>query len=260
MNSQELLEVTTVIGSLLVEYGAEIYRVEESIERISTAYGYGTDEKNVDVFAIPTCVIVTVNCENEIPITRQKRIMVRGTNLDRVDRLNNLSRYICDKKPPYSEIMECISQIQRRSVYGFPIQLFSYAVVGSTFALFFGGKTADAITSGIIAVIIKLIETAIYQIKPSVFLKSLFCSMIASAIAVITAKIGLTDGYDAVIIGSLMTLVPGITLTNCMRDFIAGDFLAGLYTMTEALLIALGLAVGAAVPIALLTGVFGGVV
>ena len=53
-----------------------------------------------------------------------------------------------------------------------------------------------------------------------------------------------------------MTMVPGITLTNCMRDFIAGDFLAGLYTMTEALLIAIGMAVGAAAAIAALTAVF----
>ena len=59
-----------------------------------------------------------------------------------------------------------------------------------------------------------------------------------------------------VIIGVLMTMVPGITLTNCMRDFIAGDFLAGLYTMTEALLIAIGMAVGAAAAIAALTAVF----
>ena len=48
-----------------------------------------------------------------------------------------------------------------------------------------------------------------------------------------------------------------LTLTNCMRDFIAGDFLAGLYTMTEALLVAIGMAVGAASAIGFLTMIFG---
>ena len=74
-----------------------------------------------------------------------------------------------------------------------------------------------------------------------------------SAIAVIISRCGLTDGFDKVIIGASMNLVPGIILTNCMRDFIAGDFLAGMYTLIEALLIAVGMAVGAASAIALFT-------
>ena len=43
----------------------------------------------------------------------------------------------------------------------------------------------------------------------------------------------------------VMALVPGVALTNCMRDFISGDFISGIYTLTEAVLIAVGMAVGA---------------
>ena len=58
------------------------------------------------------------------------------------------------------------------------------------------------------------------------------------------------NAFDKVIISSFMTLVPGVAITNCMRDFIAGDLLAGIYNLTEALLIAAGMAVGAGVVIA----------
>lgn len=253
MKCNELLEITTLMGAMLIECGAEIYRAEDSIMRISAAYGYGG---RVEVFAIPTCVIVTVD-GGEVPLTRQKRIMVRGTNLDRVDKLNGLSRLICEKKPPYNEIIAMLGQIKKRPVYSYPVQVISYAVVGATFALFFGGGIPEACTAGAIAVVIRLLETGIERINASVFLRSLLGAASAATIAVLADAIGLINGYDTAIIGSLMTLVPGVTLTNCMRDFIAGDFLAGLYTMTEALLIALGMAVGAAVPISLLTNLLG---
>lgn len=254
MTTNQLLTVTSTIGTLLIEYGAEIYRAEESINRIAAAYGYSRESgKAVEVFAIPACLIITVDSSAGMPVTRQRRITKRETNLDRVDKLNNLSRYICTEKPDYEIIMTFISQIRNRKTYSFPLQVASYGVVAATFALFFGGGFTEALTAGVIGVLIKLISEGVAKVKPSVFFEGLLCSMFAASAAVLISKTGFTDGFDTVIIGSLMTLVPGIILTNCMRDFIAGDFLAGLYTMTEALLTAVGMAIGAASAIAFFT-------
>lgn len=256
MTANELLTVTSKIGAMLTEYGAEIYRVEDSINRIAATYGFGR-ERRVEVFSIPACLIITIDDENGLPLTRQTRITRRETNLDRVDKLNNLSRFICTEKPDFDTIMTFLNQISNRKTYGFAAILASYAVIGAVFALFFGGGWREALTAGVIAVVIRLIEIAAARIKPSVFFSNLVCSMTAAAIAVLVSVTGFTNGFDTVIIGALMTLVPGVTLTNGMRDFIAGDFFAGLYTLTEALLTAVGMAVGAASAIALLTKIFG---
>ncbi len=253
MTSKEIMSVTTEMGKLLLEYGAEIYRAEESVSRISSAYGF-----SAQVFAIPSCLIVTLDDENGAPFTKLLSVITRETNLDRVDKLNNLSRYICSEKPDYATIMTYIGQIRNRRVYGAPVILASYAAVGATFALFFGGGWRESVTAGVIAVGIKLLSDVMSGLKPGIFFRNLICSAAAAAVAVLIAETGFTNGFDEVIIGSLMTLVPGVTLTNCMRDFIAGDFLAGLYTMTEALLTAVGMATGAAASIALLTSIFGG--
>mgnify|MGYP002707584180 CR=1 FL=1 len=85
MDANELLTVTSSIGEMLIEYGAEIYRVEESINRIAAAYGFSGEENSVEVFAIPTSLIITVNDVSGLPLTRTKRITSRQTNLDRVD-------------------------------------------------------------------------------------------------------------------------------------------------------------------------------
>ena len=46
------------------------------------------------------------------------------------------------------------------------------------------------------------------------------------------------------LIGNIMTLIPGIGLTNALRDLFIGDSIAGLLRTIEAVLLALGIAAG----------------
>ena len=55
-----------------------------------------------------------------------------------------------------------------------------------------------------------------------------------------------------IIIGVLMTLVPGIAITNSMRDFLAKDYLSGFLRLTEALVTATAIAVGVAAAIVIM--------
>ncbi len=61
---------------------------------------------------------------------------------------------------------------------------------------------------------------------------------------------GAVPHFDKMIIGAATTMVPGVAITNCMRDFISGDFYSGIYSLTEALLTAIGLAVGSGTALA----------
>ena len=45
-------------------------------------------------------------------------------------------------------------------------------------------------------------------------------------------------------IGSIMLLVPGLSITNAIRDTIAGDLISGLIRAAEAFLVAISIAVG----------------
>ncbi len=49
---------------------------------------------------------------------------------------------------------------------------------------------------------------------------------------------------DIIIIGSIMSLVPGVAITNAMRDTISGDFISGLSRGMEAVFSALAIAFG----------------
>ena len=63
--------------------------------------------------------------------------------------------------------------------------------------------------------------------------------------------LGIGQQVDKIIIGLVMTLVPGVAITNSVRDVIAGDFIAGQTKMTEALLTATSIAIGTGIALSL---------
>lgn len=65
MDYDKLLNLGVELGRRLMDSGAEIYRVEESVERLLQAYGL-----EPQIFAIPNCLIVSVTTPQGHPITR----------------------------------------------------------------------------------------------------------------------------------------------------------------------------------------------
>ena len=103
------------VGVSLLKNGAEIYRVEDSIQRIVAAYGV----KEVDVFAVPTTIIVTINPPEGKTLTKTKRIYSRSTDLDRIYRLNDLSFDIVEERPAFDEIERRLKAIVSQPAYPF---------------------------------------------------------------------------------------------------------------------------------------------
>ena len=65
MDYNTLLDLATDLGYELAMAGAETFRVEESISRCLAAYGV-----EAEVFAIPNCLHVSLETENQKAILR----------------------------------------------------------------------------------------------------------------------------------------------------------------------------------------------
>ncbi|EFR97960.1 LabL [Listeria ivanovii FSL F6-596] len=72
-------------------------------------------------------------------------------------------------------------------------------------------------------------------------------SLTVGLLAVFTISIGLGINLDKMIIGGVMPLVPGVPITNAVRDLIAGHLLSGMARGTEALLTSCAIGIGIAV-------------
>lgn len=255
MDDRALLDVALEIGYQLLKNGGEIYRVEDSIKRVLIAYG----AEGVEVFAIPSCVIVTLKMQGSEPLTRIKRIRSAGTDLDRVERYNDLCRSVCATCPPEAEVRAALKKADEAQPYGLWIQVAAYALIAFSFTLFYGGNLADALCAILCGAAVKLVVHKMNQLHTNTFFLNIVASALAAVIAMACARLGLMQHSDKVIIGTFMTLVPGVAITNVMRDIIAGDLIAGISRLTESLLVATAIALGAGIAISAARLMLGGI-
>ena len=243
MNYDLLLDLVTELGYHLAMSGAETYRIEESITRILSAYDIDSE-----VFAITNCMTVSIRTTDGKSITRMKRIDYHGNDLDAVEKFNSLSRRICRSKPApdvaYKWLQEtCDSRVQ----YSLPMILLGCFLGAAGFAVFFGGGVIDSLCAGFCGLILGLTDYFLSRHKTNHFFKTIACSFIMTIIAYIIGVLQIANNTDMVIIGPLMILVPGLIITNAMRDIIFGDTNSGINRIVQVFLIAVAIALGTGV-------------
>jgi len=240
MRTQELITFVLDIGEQMLISGAEVNRVEDSITRMCSAYG----AKCVNVLTITSSILVTVKMDDGEMYTQTRRIRSYLTNLNKLDKLNDLSRYICDHKPDLEEIERRIEIINEVGVYSPKQQYGIYALVASSFTVFFGGDISDAIVSALIGMLLKLMMEFIRKIDKNTVITNVFCSFIVGLVTILSVSLGFGTNVDHIIIGNIMLLIPGLALTNAIKDIISGDTISGLLRLNEAFVIAVSIASG----------------
>ena len=236
---QKRLSCVMDIGEQMLLCGAEVHRVEDSMERMCLAFG----AKRVDVFSITSSLVVTVFTEED-SYTETRRITGTGTDLERLHRLNHLSRKICAEKLTLEEIKEEYEYCLAGKNYPFWLVWLSYGMIAASFTAFFGGTIKDIIVSPAIGLIIGLITIFADRLSFNRIFAKFMSSFLVTALAFGMQKLGVIANVDMVIIGNIMVLIPGIGLTNAIRDLFVGDNIAGLLRLIEAGLLALAIGSG----------------
>jgi uncharacterized membrane protein YjjP (DUF1212 family) len=244
MDYDKLLNMAAELGYQLMYSGAEIYRVEESVRRLLYAYGL----ENPEVFAIPNCVIVSVDTPEGHPITRMRRVPPHGTDIELLERCNGLCRRLCAAPPPIEEAQALIAALpEDEPRYSPRGVLLGYGVAPAFFAPLFGGGLADLVSAFLCgsAVGVCLLYGGRF-IGANGFFRTAVSSALASLLAMALVAVGVGESVDVVTISTLMVLVPGVALTNAMREIMAGDTFSGLSRTADAILVASAIALGAA--------------
>ncbi|MBQ9784116.1 MAG: threonine/serine exporter family protein [Clostridia bacterium] len=237
---KELLSCTMDIAEQMLICGAEVCRVEDSVKRMCMAMG----AKRVDVFIITSSMIATVYDTEDHPFTQTRRITGIGTDMERLHQLNALSRRICENRMSTAQIKEAFAEVVKTRSYPWWVENLSYAVIAAAFTLFFGGGWIDAAVSFFVGILLKwVVFFSDKTLKNKIFAR-FFAMYLACALAYGGVKLGWLTDIDKVMIGNIMTLIPGVGLTNALRDLFTGDSIAGLLRLIEAVLTALAIAAG----------------
>lgn len=228
------------IGEEMLISGAEVHRVEESIKRMCSALG----AKRTDVFIITSSMVVTVYDETGKYFTQTRRVTSTGTDYEKLHKLNTLCRRVSDGTVSAKEIEQEFSAAVATKAYPFWLECIAYSAIAGAFTLFFGGTLAQTAISLFAGAVVRFVILLCEKTVPSkMFSKFLSCAA-ATMIAFISVKLGFINDVDKVVIGNIMSLIPGIGLTNALRDLFTGDSIAGILRSVEAVLAALAIAAG----------------
>ncbi len=228
------------IGMQMLVCGAQVSRVEDSISRICKALG----AVETHVFAVTSGIIVTAFDANGNSATQLRRIHAGSLDLTRLQKLNQLSRDICAERVTAEEIPFKLRQIDAQVNRPLWVMALVYALISGSLSIFFGAPWTDGICAACTGIILCLLEYFMRKINLdhvfTVFLVSLLTGLCNAALV----KLGLGVRYDAISIGNIMLLIPGIAMTNAVHDMFVDDMLSGVSRFFRSLVIAFLVAFG----------------
>lgn len=214
------------VGAMMIRNGSEVKRVEDTLRRMGAAYG----AERMDVFAITSTLVCTMNMPDGsvCSMTRGTR---DGTKTDfwKLERINALSREYCRQPLATEGLKERIEEIEQASAPRFRV------CVGSVLAAAF-------------AVGIWLMQMYFAPICTNNILFNFLCSF-ATGVLIGLAGHVLPIHEDKVMIGDIMLLIPGLALTNAVKDMFVGDTITGSLRLVESLLWAAAIACGFALAV-----------
>lgn len=237
---KSLLSLAIFAGKIMLQNGAEIYRVEDTVQRICLSYSNIT---NVGAFVTPTGIFLSLEYENEV-FTYLRRVRNLAINLNKISEVNQFSRRFVQTNMSIEEGIKVLTVIDEAKPYSPKIKALFGAIAASCFSLMFGGTIRDFISSVIVSFLVILILNKLSKLELTFFIDNFIGAFLASIFSYITIKIGLGENLDMIIIGSIMYLVPGVSMTNALRDTMSGDFLSGQSKGMEAIFSALAIAFG----------------
>ena len=247
-----VLRTALDVGENLLKNGAAVHRAEDTIERICRALG----ASHVEVFCIPSLVIATMRMKNGDYASQTRRIYANTNHFARIDRLNSISRSLCNGSMTIDEAQEEIRRANRMEVYPPWLRILGSLLISSGFCVFFGGSLLDAVAAGIVAFAISVLSLLLPK-TVNALSYTLIASLLAGVGSILLWKAGLAQHYDKVMIGTIMLLIPGLAFGTSIRDLLCGDTLAGLLQFIQSILKAVIIAFGYSIAIYLLRSLIG---
>ena len=231
---RRIMDFIMAAGQTLLENGAEVFRVEQTMEIMARSFHL----REFHVYILTNGIFASA-----------------GTG--RVAAVNELSRQIAAGGLTLDEAEAQLARAQRIPFPNDWVQLAAGLSGAFCFAMIFGGT----LRAGLAAAVAGLAANGYLLLcerlhLPGGFRKITTASLITLVCLPLCHLLG-TEASHA-IIGTLMILTPGIAFTMGIRDFVQGDYLSGTIRMIDALLVAACIAIGTGFVLwcySLLTGV-----
>jgi len=241
MDKKAITKVCLLAGKLMLQSGAETHRVEDTMNRMASAYGVPNAQSHVT----PTGIMFSMG---ETEPTNFVRIDKRSTDLYKVTLVNSISRNISSRSLSIEEASKQLKIIEKQT-HAYPnyIQILAAALASGCFTIMFQGQWVDFIPALLVGGVGFSAMIYFHHIVEVRFFAEFLASLLIGLFAYFFVYMRIGVELDKIIIGAVMPLVPGLLITNAVRDLMAGHLVSGLSKGAEAFLTAFAIGAGVAV-------------
>lgn len=239
------------IGENILRCGGESHRIEDTIERICTAYG----AVHTDVFALPSLVIAGIRMADGTTSSQVRRVYKTSNNMYKLDEMNSISRDVCNGIIPLEDVEVKIYSALHTKPFPKYLSIVGGVIAAGGFAVFFGGNLWDALAAAIAGFFVSVMNRQ----KINLMNKMLYTvaqSFVGALCGLLLVQFGIGQNIDMVMIGTIMLLIPGLAFGNAVRDLLFGDTVSGIIQLVQAILTAVMVAFGYIVAIMFFGRVF----
>ena len=233
---ENALEVASLAGHILLENGAEIARVEETMERIASHYG----EESENFFVLSNGIFTT----GESGYAKVEFIPFKGAQLERVVEVNQISRDIACDRYTLAEARQKLLEVRSNPAKPKLEQIIGSAVGSAGFCMIFGGGLLDSAAAFVVGALLWTFVVFVSVPYLSKILGNIAGGVVASLLCLLFHKVGFGSSLGNMIVGSLIPLIPGVAFTNGIRDLADEDYIAGATRLLDALMVFFCIAAG----------------
>ncbi|MBR4912681.1 MAG: threonine/serine exporter family protein [Bacteroidales bacterium] len=223
----KIMELAYEAGAILLENGAEISRVDETMRRI--AGHYGVDDENF--FVLSNGIMATAK-----GFARTKFIPIKGASLDKVVTVNQLSREVSEGKCDLDQLESRLKAIRAMRPKPAWEQIAASAFGSAAFCIIFGGGFADSIAAFVAGLVLWVYMLFVGYRHLSRIAGAITGGLLATLLCGVMFRLGLGTHLSNMIIGAIIPLIPGVPFTNGIRDLAHEDYIAGVTRLLDALL------------------------
>lgn len=236
-DNSKVMDLAYEAGSILLENGAEISRVEETMRRI--AGHFGVDDESF--FVLSNGIMATGK-----GYARSKFIPIKGTSLDKVVAVNQLSREVAEGKCDLEQLETRLKKIRAMRPKPAWEQILASALGSAAFCIIFGGGFDDCLASMVAGMFLWVFMLFVGYRHLSRITGTLTGSLLATVLCGVMYRMGLGTHPSNMIIGAIIPLIPGVPFTHGISDLANEDYIAGITRLLDALLTFLCIALGVA--------------
>lgn len=240
MKVENIMDIALTAGEILLGNGAETYRIEETVSKICESYGFTAE-----------CLVMSNGLWLSVgdgdfnnKATSMKRVGQKHVDLYRIELINAFSRQLQEQTISYEEAKKRLKEIKQAPNFNLSIRTIAACMTGFIYTLFFNGSVIDGIAAIVVCLITYIMLEKISNFGFFQFLEFYLAGLTIGGASVIADLIVPAINAHNVITGAIMILLPGVVLTNGIKDVIYGDFISGVSKFSEALIVITAVSAG----------------